>query len=173
MNSAGQSLLRPYCASGMEALIDLLEHSYRTTWAPHVSSDAWQRWSQQQQPRHYVQAMGQEFVLAETGSEVAGMIHWHHDFIHALHVHSRFRRRGVGTMLMRHAEQAIAEAGHRQARLETDSFNAASRTFYAAHGYVETGERPDEEWNSGLTTLLLVKELDARIERVEDDGRTP
>jgi hypothetical protein len=53
----------------------------------------------------------------------------------------------------------MAAAGHASARLETDTFNQRSQAFYAARGYVEAGRYPDEEWSSGLTTLLLVKPL--------------
>ena len=40
-----------------------------------------------------------------------------------------------------------------------DSFNTRSQAFYAARGYREADRYPDLEWNSGLTTLLLVKPL--------------
>lgn len=159
MRRPGAPLLRPFRKGDAEAGIDLLEDSYRTTWAPHVGAEAWRTWTAQQRPRGYVEAMGEEFVVAEIDGEIAGMIHWRQDFIHAVHVYSRFRRRGIGRMLVSHAERAIAEAGHEVARLETDSFNTASRTFYAALGYVETGSRPDEEWGGGFLTLLLVKQL--------------
>ena len=57
------------------------------------------------------------------------------------------------------AEATIAEAGFAKARLETDTFNTRSRAFYDRRGYREADRYPDEEWNSGLTTLLLVKAL--------------
>jgi hypothetical protein len=60
---------------------------------------------------------------------------------------------------MDHAEAEMARAGHASARLETDTFNQRSQAFYAARGYIEAGRYPDEEWNSGLTTLLLMKPL--------------
>jgi len=68
-------------------------------------------------------------------------------------------RTGVGAQLMDKAEAEIARAGYAAARLETDTFNARSRAFYAARGYREADRYPDREWNSGLTTLLLVKPL--------------
>ena len=151
--------LRPYRASDRDPLVKLLEDSYRSTWAPHVSAEAWERWSQEQRPLNYVDAMGEEFVVADLSGEVAAMVHWRADFIHALHVRSQFHRRGIGSLLLAHAEQEIAMAGHGFARLETDSFNAASRAFYAANGYSESGSRPADEWGGEFTTLLLVKAL--------------
>ena len=60
---------------------------------------------------------------------------------------------------MDHAEVQIARAGIASARLETDTFNRRSQAFYAVRGYREAERYPDEEWNSGLTTILLVKPL--------------
>jgi hypothetical protein len=45
-------------------------------------------------------------------------------------------------------------------RLETDTFNTGSCAFYLARGYSEAGHYPDEEWDSGLTTVLFIKRLD-------------
>jgi hypothetical protein len=58
-------------------------------------------------------------------------------------------------------ETAIRAAGFAQARLETDSFNMRSRQFYGKHGYAEIDTYPDEEWDSGFTTILLEKRLPA------------
>jgi ribosomal protein S18 acetylase RimI-like enzyme len=159
MSDNHQPVLRQACKADRDALVQLLEDSYRTTWAPHVAPDRWRSWSEQKRPASYVDAMGQEFVVATIADELAGMVHWRGDVIHALHVGSAFRRQGVGGVLLRHAEAAIAQAGHEAARLETDSFNGTSRAFYAKQGYTESGSRPDEEWDSGFVTLLLTKDL--------------
>ena len=53
----------------------------------------------------------------------------HYDFIDALHVPSAFQRRGIGRRLLIRAERYIAEKGFRQARLETDTFNAQAQAF--------------------------------------------
>lgn len=77
------------------------------------------------------------------------------DFIDALHVPSAFQRRGIGRRLLIRAERDIAEKGFRQVRLETDTFNAQAQAFYKALGYIEMARYPDEEWQSGLTTVLF------------------
>ena len=69
---------------------------------------------------------------------------------------------GVATVsICSSAHVRAARAGFAAVRLETDTFNTASRAFYAARGYVEADRYPDEEWDSGLTTILLVKALGA------------
>ena len=97
--------------------------------------------------------------MAAQGDVILGMVHWEGDFIHALHVRPDAQRRGAGRAGVAHAVAAIAAAGHGQARLETDTFNAQSRAFYAGLGYREIDSYPDLEWDSGLTTLLLEKAL--------------
>jgi ribosomal protein S18 acetylase RimI-like enzyme len=93
------------------------------------------------------------------GGEVVGFIDWEGDFVNALHVRASHARAGVGGCLMDLAEAEIAAAGFDAIRLETDTFNLRSQAFYAKRGFREAGRYPDEEWNSGLTTLLRVKPL--------------
>jgi ribosomal protein S18 acetylase RimI-like enzyme len=90
---------------------------------------------------------------------VVGMVHTLGDFIDALHVAPSQQRRGIGALLLAHAEAHMRAQGHRTARLETDTFNTQSRAFYARHGYAEVAMYPDEEWDSGFTTVLLTKAL--------------
>ncbi len=98
-------------------------------------------------------------MVAEIDGAVVGLVDWEGDFINALHVRGSQARRGAGAALMDYAERVIADAGFKAVRLETDTFNANSQAFYAARGYVEKDRYPDLEWDSGLTTLLLVKAL--------------
>lgn len=100
-----------------------------------------------------------EFQVAERDGAVVGFVHWQDDFVNALHVSPGQARRGVGSRLMEVAEAAMAKAGHAKSRLETDTFNTASQAFYAARGYLEADRYPDEEWDAGFTTVLLVKPL--------------
>ena len=74
-------------------------------------------------------------------------------------MHSAHARSGVGARLMDQVEAEAANAGFAALRLETDTFNTASQAFYRARGYREADRYSDTEWNSGLTTILLVKDL--------------
>ena len=113
------------------ALQAILRDTFESTWRPELTAEAARAFLGEDRPAAYVGARRLLFLLAE--------------------VH--------GGRLMDRAEAAIAAAGFPAARLETDTFNLRSQAFYAARGYVEAGRYPDEEWNSGLTTLLLVKAL--------------
>lgn len=141
------------------ALMAILHDTFESTWRPNLTPAAAQAFRDQDRPSVYVAQRGLEFWLAERDGEIVGLVDWEGDFVNALHVRSAHARTGVGAALMDRAEAQIRRAGFASARLETDTFNLRSQAFYAARGYREVGRYPDEEWDSGLTTLLLVKDL--------------
>lgn len=133
--------------------------TFESTWLPQLTVEAARRFREQDRPAAYFAARGHLFWVAEKGGEIVGFVDWDGDFINALHVRGRDARAGAGTALMNFAEGEIAKAGFASARLETDTFNTRSQAFYRARGYIEKDRYPDEEWDSGLTTLLLEKLL--------------
>ena len=139
----------------------MLYDTLQSTWLPQLTPAAAGAVRDEDRPGAYVAARGLEFWVAERADEVVGLVDWEDDFVNALHVRAAHARTGVGARLMDHAEGEIARAGHAAVRLETDTFNTRSQAFYAARGYVEADRYPDEEWDSGLTTILLVKALGA------------
>lgn len=141
------------------ALRAILIDTFESTWSPQLTEAARAAFRAEDRPGAFIAARGALFQVAEIDGEVAGFVDWDGDFVNALHVLGRHARAGVGGRLMDHAEARMAQAGHAAARLETDTFNTRSQAFYARRGYVEADRYPDEEWNSGLTTLLLVKPL--------------
>jgi ribosomal protein S18 acetylase RimI-like enzyme len=152
-------LIRRARPADTAALMAILRDTFESTWRPNISAAAAQAVLAEDRPAVYVAEHGLDFWVAEQDGEVVGLVHWADDFVNALHVRAANARRGVGARLMDRAEAGIAASGFAAARLETDTFNLASQAFYAARGYREAGRYPDEEWNSGLTTLLLVKPL--------------
>jgi GNAT superfamily N-acetyltransferase len=156
-------IIRPAQPADAAALIAILYDTFESTWRPQITAAAAAAFRAEDRPRAFVTGRGLEFRVAERDAAVVGLVYWEDDFVHALHVRSDAARTGVGAALMDVAEAAIAAAGHPSARLETDTFNARSQAFYAARGYVEAGRYPDEEWSSGLTTLLLVKALGGAV----------
>jgi ribosomal protein S18 acetylase RimI-like enzyme len=147
---------RPADAPALEAI---LHDTFESTWRPNITAAAAQAYVTERRAQAYVAQDGLDFWVAERGGEVVGLVHWRGDFVQALHVGSSSRRGGVGAALMARAETGIAGAGFAAARLETDTFNTQSQAFYTTRGYREAGRYPDEEWNSGLTTILMVKSL--------------
>ena len=157
--SASPLLVRPARPADAEALKAILYDTFESTWRPQITASAAQAFLDEARPAAFVAERGLEFQVAERDGEVVGFVYWESDFVHSLHVRSSHARSGVGAALMVLAEAEIARAGFQSVRLETDTFNQRSQAFYAARGFREAGRYPDEEWNSGLTTLLLVKPL--------------
>lgn len=159
MEPLANLMVRRATSADAAALKAILYDTFDSTWRPNITAAAAQAVLNEDRPGSYVGQHGLDFWVAERGGEVIGLAHWRDDFLHALHVRSSHARTGVGTLLLARAEAEITGAGFAAIRLETDTFNTASRAFYAVRGYSEAGRYPDEEWNSGLTTILLVKAL--------------
>ena len=159
MASRSDIVIRQARPDDAEALKAILRDTFESTWLPQLTPEAAEAYRRDDRPSDYVGERGLLFIVAEVDGAVVGFVDWNGDFVNALHVQSDHARSGVGSRLMDHAEAAMLAAGHLQARLETDTFNTRSQAFYAARGYREADRYPDEEWNSGLTTLLLVKGL--------------
>lgn len=153
------AVLRPATAADAPALVEILTDTFESTWRPAITDEAAEAFLRENRSQAYVGERGLLFRVAERDGEVMGFVDWDGDFINALHVRASAARTGVGRRLMDCAEAEIARAGWPAVRLETDTFNLNSQAFYAARGYREAGRYPDEEWNSGLTTILLVKPL--------------
>lgn len=151
--------LRPAQPPDAAALTALLHETFRDTWLPQLRQQAAQAWLREEQAARYVAESGAAFIVATVDGELAGFVHCDADFIHALHVSSRFRRHGIGKVLLARAERAMLDEGYALSRLETDTFNTVSRAFYIACSYHEVAQYPDEEWDSDLTTVLLTRPL--------------
>lgn len=155
-------LIRPARPEDAAWLEDVLMRTYESTWMPEMTAERDRQFRASDKIAQYVGTRGSLFLVCEIDGMPAGMADWESDFIWALHVHPARQGQGVGGALLARVEAAIRDAGFGRARLETDSFNQRSRQFYGKHGYAEIDSYPDEEWDSGFTTLLLEKPLPAR-----------
>lgn len=155
----GKLEIRCAVPADARAVEDILIDTYLGTWKPQLTAAAAAAFERQNKIRNYVDARLQEFHVACVDGVPAAMVDWEGNFIWALHVGRAWQRMGLGGALLAYAEGEVARAGHREARLETDSFNLQSRAFYRLHGYSEIDTYPDESWDSGFTTLLLSKAL--------------
>ena len=151
--------VRPATRADAPALEAILRDTFESTWKPQIRPEVAQAHISENRPATFVAEQGLQFWVAERDGEVVGLVHWASDFINALHVPGAHARTGVGRCLMDVAEREIAAAGFAAIRLETDTFNTPSQAFYLGRGYHDAGCYPDEEWDSGLTTILYVKPI--------------
>lgn len=79
------------------------------------------------------------FFVALDGSEVVGTVmagyDGHRGWLYTVSVRPAHRKRGVGTLLVAHAERALAARGCLKINLQIIQTNAALAPFYAAMGY--------------------------------------
>ena len=69
--------------------------------------------------------------VAEEAGVVLGYLALHDDFLAQLYLRPGYWRRGIGSMLMRHAKRLRPDG----LRLWCFQVNARARAFYAAHGF--------------------------------------
>ncbi|MGE0046830.1 MAG: N-acetyltransferase family protein [Hyphomonadaceae bacterium] len=152
-------LIRRATDKDAPALKAILYDTYASTWLPELTREAAGRFRDEDRPGVYFGARGALFWIAACDGEPVGFVDWDGDFVNALHVRASHARMGIGAKLMDLAEAEIARAGFGAVRLETDTFNTRALAFYAKRGYREADTYSDTEWESGLTTLLLIKSL--------------
>ena len=113
---------------------------------------------------HETDAGEEEFVL-KVGNEAGGIVggciaetckyHWSRMFLDTLWVDERYRRHGIGSMIIREAERIAREKGCRVVTLGTASYMA--RPFYEKHGYTVFTTLKKA---NGYISYSLVKYLD-------------
>jgi ribosomal-protein-alanine N-acetyltransferase len=96
---------------------------------------AYSKWSL----RYYLNLPGADCLVAEEGKELAGFILAEENpplgHIITLDVAEKFRRRGVGSMLLREMEEHFAFRGVESVLLETSVENKSGIAFWERHGY--------------------------------------
>jgi ribosomal protein S18 acetylase RimI-like enzyme len=103
-----------------------------------------------------------EFAVAEQVGQVVGFIWFrtegtfhHSGYVRWVAVAPEARSRGIGRVLMQHAEHRILEQGPNVFLLVSD-FNRRARAFYRNRGYTRVGALPDYVV-PGITEHLLRK----------------
>jgi ribosomal protein S18 acetylase RimI-like enzyme len=78
------------------------------------------------------------FVAEENGTLIGTAMagyDGHRGWLYAIAVHPEFRRSGLGTRLVRHAEQALVSLGCMKVNLQLLASNEATASFYRSLGY--------------------------------------
>jgi GNAT superfamily N-acetyltransferase len=87
-----------------------------------------------------------EFLLAENEAALAGCVYLERRgeraYLGLLSVAPERQNQGIGSLLMREAEQRSARAGCRFMDLRIINLRRENHAFYARRGYVETGTEP-------------------------------
>lgn len=104
--------------------------------------------------------------VAEHDGETVGFLIAHREpqklgHIVTIDVVLRWRRRGVGALLMDAAEEWARGQGLRMIYLETEEDNAVAQLFYQARGYRKV-EKLERYYGNGTAAWVMVKWLEGR-----------
>jgi ribosomal-protein-alanine N-acetyltransferase len=100
-------------------------------------------------------------VAADSDGKIAGFLVAHSGptgHIITIDVAAVARRSGVGSLLLRAAEDRLQSAGSRAVGLETAVDNLAALTFYKRHGYSVIRTWP-RYYSNGVDALVMTKEI--------------
>jgi [ribosomal protein S18]-alanine N-acetyltransferase len=118
----------------------------------------------QEELKIYIRRRGAFTLVAENSADasITGFIVAHDGsagHIITIDVVATARRSGVGSLLLRAAEDRLREMGSRAVGLETAVDNLSALSFYKRHGYsvIQTWPR---YYSTGVDALVLKKELD-------------
>ena len=113
----------------MPDLVHLLRRSWLVAWAPELPFEAVQAFAAVDPARLHAESQWPNFMIASRGGELLGMFKTEGDTLESLHVDPAHWNAGVGTSLLRSAEEVIAD-NYKLARLEVRSFNMRAQAFY-------------------------------------------
>lgn len=98
------------------------------------------------------------FAKDENGEVLGGIracAYWNYCLLELVWLSDKIRRKGIGTQLMKAAEEYAKSKGFEYVRTETVDFQA--QAFYLKLGYTVYGELPD--FPKGHTTYCLIKKI--------------
>jgi [ribosomal protein S18]-alanine N-acetyltransferase len=126
-----------------------------------------------QELKAYIRHRGSFTLVAADGEgKVRGFIVGHNGatgHIVTIDVLARERRSGVGSLLLRAAEDRLRAAGSHAVGLETAVDNLSALAFYKRHGYAVVRTWP-RYYSNGVDALVMKKELNESVPVVGKAG---
>ncbi len=148
--------IRPARASDVEGLIALARRSWLGAFASAPADFVRDRLAREFE-RDWYPRYWPDMAVAEEGGVLLGVVQPAGDEINGLWVEPAAQGRGVGSGLLRHAEQGIAAAGYGRVWLTCSGFNPGAVQFYLARGYTEAG-RESKDRGGGVVEAVFVFE---------------
>jgi GNAT superfamily N-acetyltransferase len=122
-------LIRPAGDGVREWLVEIMDATWRDTWAPNLPAAADQIWRERRIAGVFVDQVGAFCLVSEVGGSIRGLAHLSGDEVTSLHVDPKSKRLGIGGALMTGAEFQTRALGYARLRIETRAFNASAHGF--------------------------------------------
>jgi ribosomal-protein-alanine N-acetyltransferase len=149
--------LRPATEHDVPFLIELAQRSWHSGFAENLPVVLYEEWRARRFEYDWYPKYWPSMTVAEEESVMLGLVQPMNDEVNGLWVDDTAQGRGVGTLLLRYAEQAIRTAGYERAWLSCSGFNPKAQRFYVARGYNQV--RSDfKERSGGVQEEMLIYE---------------
>jgi GNAT superfamily N-acetyltransferase len=148
-------VLRAAAEGDVPRLVAIARRSWLSAFAAHAPPAFVEHWRAADRAPSWYAEHWPDMIVAEAAGAPVGLTQPAADEVNGLWVDPDWQGRGVGTTLLRAAEERILAQGHRRPWLTCSGFNPRAAAFYQARGYVvERRERRTHA--SGATEELLI-----------------
>ena len=133
------------------SLHQMLVRSWLTSWAPHLPADAVRRFHEADPTTAWLTADIEQIDVAVLDGRIVAAMQVDGCVLEDLHVDPDFKRQGIGSVLLRRAEELGAR------RLVVRAFNEPAMAFYEAHGWRSRRRFQATEMGAPVETVEYAK----------------
>lgn len=137
-------------------VINLCKKSISDDYGHFLTQESMRPWINGSKMDTYVKDMIPNMFVAEVNQQIIGVVAVDFALVGLIWVDKEFRRRGVGSLLMKRAEEELVLRGFALARVECFEQNAGGLSFYESCGWSIHNTRFD---NAGVNVVVLEKKL--------------
>lgn len=133
-----------------QAIKDIARRVISANYTPFLGSEAITAFIESGQSDREIDEGLDACICLESKGKIVGFAITREDLLHLLMIDVSFQNRGYGSMLLRHAEQALFKA-HSRICLQTFKENAPAAAFYRKNGW----RIASEQWMPELNKTML------------------
>jgi GNAT superfamily N-acetyltransferase len=137
-------------------VINLCKKSIADEYGHFLTQESMRPWFEDCKMDNYVKDMIPNMFVAEINQQIVGVVTIEFDLIGLIWVEKEFRRRGVGSLLMKRAEKELVLRGFDLARVECFEQNIVGLSFYESCGWSVHQTRFDDD---ARVTVVVLKKL--------------
>jgi len=150
-------IIRQADASDRDQIVAMCKHSMKATYGSFMTEEAMAPLAEGDETDKYVDAMLPHMLVAEDAETVVGVVSLDNETIDLLWVDIERRGQGIGSRLLKQAEDQLATKGVRKGKLQCFEPNRSSIEFYQSQGWSITDTVHDDM--AGVDKVNMVKEL--------------